>query len=211
MSGNFLDRKNWTRSLTIIMIVAVVAVVIGCMVKGDTDKKNRLYFKSSAGSVLFDHDKHSLSSESCAQCHHDLYDAAQATACGECHDDEVDPEEFSHSELKEIHVRDCAKCHEQTKENDELISCRSCHPGLQESDKKTVSCMECHDDDSFSPDLMNHDEYMEIEDHSCLGCHTPKSISDAYHTNCSSCHLETSPERFTQTDGEVKCGACHLR
>lgn len=210
MNGNFRDRRNWTRSLTMVVIVAVVAVVIGCMVDKKADKTDRFYLKSAAGAVLFDHEKHSQATESCAQCHHDLYGAEQAILCAECHDEELDSNEFDHSELKEIHNRNCSKCHDVIAEEDQIVSCRTCHPGLQEGEQNTVSCTECHDD-GYSPDMMQHDEYMEMEEHSCLGCHTPKSVSEAYHTNCSHCHLETSPERFTQAGGDVNCGACHLR
>lgn len=210
MSGNIRDRRNWTRSLTIVMIVAVVAIVIGCMVDADSGKTNRLYLKSSAGAVLFDHEKHSQDAESCSLCHHDLYGAEQVVTCVECHEEEVDASEFDHSELKDIHSRDCSTCHEQSVEDDQAVSCRTCHPGVQENDKNTVGCIECHDD-SYSPDMMQHDEYMEMEEHTCLGCHAPKSVSEAYHTNCSHCHLKNAPERFSSADGKVQCGACHLR
>ncbi len=210
MSGNNRGRRNWTRSLTIIMIVAVIAVIIGCVVDPKTNTTDRLFLKSSAGPVLFDHGKHSQAAESCAQCHHDLYAAAQATACNECHDDERRASTFSHKELKELHSRDCSKCHQQSAGAVQPTSCRTCHPTLQQSEKNTASCSQCHDD-SYSPDMMKHDEYLEIEDHTCLGCHAPKSVSDAYHTNCSNCHLETARQRFAQADGKVQCGACHLR
>ncbi len=210
MSGNNQSRKNWTKSLTIMMAIAVVGAVIGCMADKKAVNTDRLYFENSAGAVLFDHGKHNDSVESCAQCHHDLYSAAQATSCQECHDDDIVADEFKHAELKEIHSRDCAKCHEVVDEQAQAASCRECHPGMQPSETQTNSCTECHDD-SFTPDMLEHDEYLEVEDHSCLGCHTPQAVSQAYHTNCTSCHLETLPDRFTTAGGDVSCGACHLR
>jgi hypothetical protein len=168
MSGNIRDRRNWTRSLTVVMIVAVAAVVIGCMVDVEAEKTDRLYLKNTAGAVLFDHGTHSQSADSCVQCHHNVEAETEAA------------------------------------------SCRECHPGIQPSETNTVACIECHDD-SYSPDMMEHEEYLEMEEHSCLGCHTPRSVSNAYHKNCSDCHLENSRERFTKANGELLCGACHLR
>lgn len=210
MSGSIQGRQNWTRSLTVVVIAAVIAVAIGFMVDVKANKTDRLYFNNSGGAVLFDHGKHSQSAESCAKCHHDLYSAAQATLCAECHDDELEAADFSHNELKDAHSQDCSRCHEQTKESDQATSCRECHPGMQQSETFTVNCTECHDD-GYSPEMLTHDEYQEMDEHSCLGCHTPRAVSEAYHTNCSNCHLETAREKFTLAGGEVRCGACHLQ
>ena len=210
MSGSIRDRRNWTRSLTVVIVVAAAAVVISNMVGANSDKVNRLYLKNSAGAVLFDHEKHSQSAESCAQCHHDLYGAEQITTCAECHDEGVVASEFNHVELKEIHSRECSTCHEQTGEEDQAVSCRTCHPGMQEADNNTVGCIECHDE-TYLPEMMSHDEYTEMEEHTCLGCHTPKSVSEVFHLDCSQCHQETVPQRFSQADGAVQCGSCHLR
>ncbi|TKB27539.1 hypothetical protein FCL47_05225 [Desulfopila sp. IMCC35006] len=168
MSGNIRGRKNWTRSLTVAVIIAICAVVIGCMVKGKTNKTDRLYFKNTAGAVLFDHGAHGQLADSCVTCHHNI------------------------------------------KTENEAGSCRECHPGVQASETKTLACITCHDD-SYTSDMMEHEEYLEIEDHSCLGCHTPISVSSAYHKNCSDCHLKNSPEKFTTANGELLCAACHLR
>lgn len=209
MSGNVRDRRNWTRSLTIVMIVAITGAVIGCLADGKKAETNRIFLKSTAGAVLFDHGKHGQSADSCIQCHHDLYSAAQATACIACHDEGVSPDDFDHANLKEIHSNDCFRCH-QPKADAKAASCRECHPGTQPSQTVTASCNECHDD-SFTPEMLTHDEYLDVEDHTCLGCHAPRSVSEAYHTNCTSCHLEKSPARFAGTDGKAVCGACHLR
>lgn len=210
MSGNNLVRRNWTISMTVALLVAVASVVIGYMTGSETVATDRLYLKSTAGNVLFDHGKHNETVESCAACHHDLFGAAQATSCEDCHGDEVEPADFEHASLKEIHGRDCITCHEQKGDDDQAISCRSCHPGIQESEERTVSCTNCHDD-SYETDMMEHDEFQEIEDHSCLGCHKPASRSEAYHTSCTSCHLREAPDRFANNDGSVMCSACHLR
>lgn len=209
MSGNIQGRRNWTLSMTVALLVAVAAAVIGCMTRNDEVVTDRLYLKSTAGNVLFDHGTHSDTTDSCAACHHDLYGAAQAVSCENCHDD-VEPADFEHAELKEFHTQDCATCHEQTADEDQATSCRNCHPGFQESEARTVSCNDCHDDD-YEPEIMEHDEYLEIDDHSCLGCHTPGSISEAFHASCTNCHLEAAPDRFAHADGSVMCSGCHLR
>lgn len=164
MSGNILDRQNWTRSLTVVMIVAAVAVFIGYLVDVKAVVKDRVYLQNTAGAVLFDHEMHSQITESCVECHH----------------------------------------------NNQTVSCRDCHSDVPSNENESVTCEACHDD-GYSPEMLEHDEYLEIEEHTCLGCHSPRSVSDAYHTNCTNCHLETAPERFTKADGDVLCGACHLR
>ena len=210
MSGKKQGRPNWTRSMTVAICAGLAAVVFGYLGGSETVATDRYFFDSTAGAVLFDHGDHRDEADTCVTCHHTLYGAAQATSCEECHDDEVEPSEFEHGELKEFHGRDCSACHEQVAEDDEAASCRQCHPTVQEREERGIGCTECHDDD-YEPEMMGHDEYLEIEDHTCLGCHAPSSISEAYHTNCTDCHLETATERFTNDDGTVNCSGCHLR
>lgn len=209
MSGNHRGRRNWTHSMTVAVLVAAAAAVVGYMSGDAAGKADRKYLQSTAGSVLFDHGGHNEAVEACVQCHHDLLGSAVATSCDECHDEDVEADDYEHAELKEIHGRQCSQCHEQVKEDDKAVSCRSCHPGIQEESVRTVACSECHED--YTQDMMEHQEYQEVEDHSCVGCHAPASLSEAYHVNCTACHLESSPERFADPKGEVICGACHLR
>jgi len=196
--------------MTIALLVAVAAVVIGYMTASETVATDRFYLKNTAGNVLFDHGGHNETIESCATCHHSLYGAAQVTSCEDCHGDDVEAAEFEHASLKEIHGQDCSACHEQKDDDDQARSCRECHPYTQESEEPLVSCTECHDD-GYEPDMMPHDDYQETGDHSCLGCHNPNSISEVYHTNCTGCHLEAAPDNFANSDGSVMCSACHLR
>jgi hypothetical protein len=211
MSGNLPDRRNWTRSLTVVVVVAVAAVIGGYLIDSNAVETDRKYLRATAGPVLFDHGAHqSEYVASCATCHHPLFAAAQAVSCADCHDDGRDKDDLDHDSLKELHNQDCSQCHEQQAGDEQASSCRQCHPTLQQEEADTVGCASCHDD-SYTPEIMSHDEYLEIEEHSCLGCHAPRSLADAYHTTCSNCHLDTSPERFAQADGEVSCGACHLR
>jgi len=211
MSGNIQNRRNWTGSLTIVIVIASIGALIGCFANlNDKKKVDRAYFQNSAGAVLFDHAKHKSLSDSCITCHHDLYGAAQAASCTDCHDDDYLASDFDHTELKEYHINDCSKCHKQTHDDKYAASCRQCHPAAQSENSVTKTCAGCHDD-SYLPDMMEHDEYTEVTAHTCIGCHSPQSVSEAYHTNCSNCHLKTLPDRFSTNDGDVSCGACHLR
>ncbi len=211
MSGKNQKRKNWTISLTAALAAAAAAAVVGCMTTGGGEvATDRVYIRSTAGSVLFDHGKHNGAIDACTACHHDLLGAA-VKSCETCHEDEeMQAADFDHAELKEIHSRNCAGCHEQIGEEDQIASCRSCHAKTQDAEGRTVSCSSCHEDEEITPELMAHDEYLEIEDHSCLGCHTPSTISEASHTHCTTCHLAEAPKRFALADGSVNCGACHL-
>jgi len=171
---------------------------------------DRLYLKSSAGPVLFDHSKHSNLVGTCATCHHDLLSSQLATTCSECHDDDVEPDDYDHAELKDIHSGECLTCHDQSQDDDQSMSCRNCHLTTTENTVGFNGCQSCHDDD-YTADMMDHEEYIEVEDHTCDGCHTPKKISETYHDNCTPCHLESAPQRFGDSEGKTVCGACHLR
>lgn len=210
MNGSSRKRPNWTFSITIALVLAASAAVIGSLREVESSDVDRLYLRSTAGPVLFDHGRHQENVGDCVSCHHDLLSAAQAVACGECHDDDMQAEDFDHPELREYHGGECVKCHEQNRDDEEAVSCRSCH--LPSSAQKTgfLGCSDCHDDD-YTPDMMDHGEYEEIEEHTCDGCHAPESISETYHANCTPCHLESSPQRFGDVDGKAVCGACHLR
>lgn len=210
MSGNINNRRNWTRSLTAVLLLALTAAVIGCLADSRQAAHDRVYLRNTAGPVLFDHTLHSTSVESCGACHHPLFSAVQSKQCAECHDEGFAPDDVNHESLIAIHNRNCAACHEESAELDNVASCRNCHSATQQAETPTKSCTECHDD-SYTPDIMEHDEYLQVEEHSCLGCHAPRTLSEAYHTSCTGCHLEMAPKRFTKPGGEIACGACHLR
>lgn len=210
MSGSRKDRPNWTLSVTVALLAAIVAAATGIFVDKKPAAAERFYLSSSAGSVLFDHTRHQETTDSCGACHHDLLGSGGEISCSECHGDEVEPEDYEHEELKEFHGNDCLNCHQQSREDAEAVSCRSCHPAVQNEEPGMVACAACHDDE-YEPGMLEHQEYLEIEDHSCLGCHQPESVSEAYHNGCFSCHTKASPERFLNADSTVKCGGCHLR
>jgi len=196
--------------MTIAVLVAVAAAAIGIVTNKEPAAAERFYLRNSAGSVLFDHNGHQDMVDSCAACHHELLSSEPGISCSECHGDDVDAADFEHGELKEYHSGNCLNCHEQDKDDTEATTCRSCHSAVQDDEPGVVSCATCHDDD-YDADMLAHQEYLEIEDHSCLGCHAPESISEAYHAGCFTCHSEESPERFVNSDSTINCGGCHLR
>ncbi len=210
MNGNNKGRKNWTLSMTIVVVIAAAAAVIGCIGGPHTSNADRVYLNSSAGAVLFDHGAHQDNIDACATCHHDLYTGKLATTCTDCHDESMKAEDFKHAELKDFHQRDCSRCHEASEPQTQPSSCRDCHAKKQESEVRTETCQQCHDD-SFEPGMMAHNDYLQVEDHSCLGCHNPVTVSEAYHTNCTGCHRTIAPEKFVDEKDAPVCRACHLR
>ncbi|THB70015.1 MAG: hypothetical protein D6B25_20680 [Desulfobulbaceae bacterium] len=210
MNGNVPGRQNWTRSLTVLLLIAAVATIAGYLMHVEADAKGRFYLTSSAGSVLFDHTEHSQILDSCAQCHHEQYSAEFIFGCIDCHDDDLSPETFAHEELITLHDRSCDKCHPSNAEQTSPSSCRQCHPAVQAEEKQSPVCLECHDED-YTPGMVSHDELVEIEAHQCGDCHASRSISEAYHSNCIPCHLKSAPQKFAQEDGTIVCGTCHLR
>ena len=209
MNGNTPNRSNWSKPLTFVTVLSVVAVIIGYLAGGGTEIEGRLFFQNSAGGVLFDHNMHSDTAETCAHCHHELLKAEQSVVCSECHDEDLAADDFSHSELKEIHGQDCSRCHLQD-DDKEPASCRECHVEAPQEENTPSDCSRCHDDD-YTPDMVSHDEYLEVAEHDCLGCHSPASVSETYHQTCTNCHLESAPNRFGADEGGALCGACHLR
>ncbi len=207
MSGNLPDRQNWTPALTVVLLLAIAAAAVGYMVDGNATGTDRLYLQNTAGPVLFDHAAHSQQAESCAVCHHPLYSAAEAVSCAECHGERPETDQADHRRIQEMHGGDCSLCHQETQ--GEASSCRQCHPSRQEEETSTVACTTCHDD-GYSAEMLSHDEYQDIAEHSCLGCHAPQALADIYHSNCSGCHLQQAPQRFSQAGDEVRCGACHV-
>ena len=210
MNGNIPNRRNWSRPLTFVAVLSLISVIIGYLADGGAEITDRRYFRNSGGPVLFDHGSHAAAANSCARCHHELFKADLAVACSQCHEEGMAAEEFSHSELKEFHGRDCSKCHSWDEEKVPTASCRECHLKAPQEENTPTNCQKCHEDD-YTPGMISHDEYLDVEDHQCLGCHSPGSVSQTYHLSCTSCHLESAPDRFAKPDGGELCGACHLR
>lgn len=117
---------------------------------------------------------------------------------------------FTHTAHQDL-CDDCEDCHhELTQGADEATSCRNCHP-VEASDEPTfLGCLDCHDDPDYTPDMAEHEDLVDLEDHDCEGCHSARSVSEAYHKNCGDCHQIKAPGRFAGEDGESLCSACHL-
>ncbi len=111
MSGNMQNRRNWTRSLSAVITVAVIGAVIGCLADDGVIETDRVYLQNTAGAVLFDHQAHKDSADSCVQCHHnldqqggdDLDDELQAASCRESH---------PRTQQSEKQTQSCTVCHE---------------------------------------------------------------------------------------------------
>jgi hypothetical protein len=103
-------------------------------------------------------------------------------------------------------------------------ACITCHHDLVKS--TAVDCSACHDDPDYVPEEFEHDELVEIEDHSCDGCHDlrpdeeaascrdchdPETISEIYHNTCTACHRQQAAERFIDDQDQAKCKECHLK
>lgn len=204
MSG----KRKKTITLIILTIVCFLVGSATYYFEESPQNTDRYYIDNSGGAVLFEHGVHGDQSESCADCHHPLFSVTDMTSCSECHDEDVLAEDFSHKEMIEIEDHNCSFCH-PVNEDVQPQSCGSCHPKLQEESEAVINCMECHDD-SYTADLLTHDEMQEIEDHTCEGCHNAKSLSDSYHKQCNGCHAKENEELFIDSEGKTKCSACHL-
>ncbi len=202
-------RKQSHRILIVVTAICLITGIISSYFSGTAVSGERYYLSNSGGAVLFNHAQHVSDSESCADCHHTLYTVSDMTQCTDCHDEGFSAEDFTHQELNEIEGHRCSFCHMVDKART-AMSCRKCHMKIQESAITTHTCAECHDD-SYTQELMSHDEYQEIEGHTCEGCHQASSLSDVYHGQCSSCHIREQEDRFTDNEGQVRCNACHLK
>jgi len=207
MNGKYYN-KNLSPSLIIIVIITGVIGIAGYCIKSEPSTNNNFYIQNSSGAVLFEHQQHIELTEGCEVCHHELVLSDDRTNCSECHDNDYSSEDFFHDELTSISDHTCSYCH-QVSEYADIQSCRSCHLAENESDG-LVSCLECHDDD-YDQDLITHDEMQEIHEYDCGGCHNIQAIGNIYHEYCSECHTNEKPQKFTNTDGSIRCQNCHLK
>ena len=106
-------------------VVMVVCFLVGVVCYGaysgiSPDEPVRIMFKSTAGSILFDHKGHLSESGygiDCGLCHHE--DEDDPASCSDCHDGDSD-------------VNRADAFHGQ---------CKGCH---EEEDAGPVQCSECH-------------------------------------------------------------------
>lgn len=157
--------KGRTIPLAICVAGMLIAGCIGYLWADPGDNNDRVYLRSSGGSVLFAHAAHAALVDGCIDCHHDLAGDV-VTECADCHDDSYTPDLLDHDELLEIEDHECAGCHEIV------------------ADEDAISCRECHE---------------------------ASEIAGIYHTQCNTCHLDVSPEQFAGDDGAARCNACHLK
>jgi len=107
---------------------------------------------------------------------------------------------------------DCGDCHHELDQaSEEPHVCGSCHPAEPGEGDRFLGCQECHDDPEYTPDMVEHLDLIELEDHDCEGCHSARTLTEAFHAQCGNCHLELAPERFADAEGNSRCEACHLK
>jgi hypothetical protein len=88
----------------------------------------RMMFRTTAGSVLFDHQTHSSPKGyglSCGDCHHTLSEGEyeNAEACSACHDPDEGTEDTP--KLEDAFHRQCIGCHQQFGAGP--VECAQCH------------------------------------------------------------------------------------
>ncbi|MBU8871673.1 MAG: cytochrome c family protein [Gemmatimonadales bacterium] len=92
--------------------------------------------------------------------------------------------------------------HAAHQEQDAL--CVTCHHELIQG--QAYDCSECHDDPEYVHGAFDHEELLEIEDHSCIDCHLLQPDTAA--RSCRACHPLTAGE--TVVAGNIgDCQQCH--
>ena len=110
--------------LTIVLFVVGIVCYAAFPLKAP-EEPVRIMFKSTAGSILFDHKVHASTSGygiACVDCHHNLEDEGEKpAACGDCHEiDSEDPVKRSDA----FHTQ-CQGCHEDSGAGP--VDCSACH------------------------------------------------------------------------------------
>ena len=203
--------KNEAVSLILLTAFAGITGVVGYLSEDAIPETNRsrLYMPNRGGAVLFEHEAHIPRAESCQTCHHDALSANSLRACSVCHGELYEDEAFGHDDLKEILEHTCDTCH-LIKQSAPIQSCRICHPVVQEANERILPCSECHDE-TYTGDMLTHDEMQDIEAHDCDSCHVARAVGDIHHAACNRCHLRTDPEKFSDAQGKPLCYMCHLK
>lgn len=205
-----MNGKNNKNILIIILVTVSFIVGFGSyFMQTPGIQTDRYYFQSSAGAVVFEHQKHADNVENCADCHHAMLKSEETIPCSDCHDDDFNQSDFEHADMKEIEAHTCTTCH-QVNELAKSQNCRNCHNTQYEEKQDVVLCKECHEE-AFEEDLLTHDELQELEGHSCDGCHCSRAIGNIYHEQCSACHIMENEKKFTTEEGKISCKACHLK
>ena len=121
---------NKARTVVYVMgaLLLVIGIVCYAAIPDDrTEEPVRIFYKSTAGAVLFDHKVHAGEDGYgflCLDCHHDIEEEGETpSACIECHETDSDDE----SVLKRsdaFHVQ-CIECHEE--DGTAPTACTDCH------------------------------------------------------------------------------------
>ena len=108
----------------------------------------RMMFHTNAGSVLFQHELHTVPSGygvSCNDCHHHPQeDESAVRACGDCHGNEEGVSEAALQVCVECHDQDEVEDSEMLKRSDAIHEqCGGCHKAYGDGPAKE-DCSQCH-------------------------------------------------------------------
>ena len=121
---------NKARVMVYVMGALLLVIGIVCYAAIPDDRTGdpvRIFYKSTAGAVLFDHQVHAGEDGygfSCMDCHHDLEEEGDTpSACIECH--ETDSEDESVLKRSDAFHVQCIECHEE--DGTAPTVCTDCH------------------------------------------------------------------------------------
>jgi hypothetical protein len=113
------SKNETTLAFALAAILLVVGVVCYAGFPQETpEEPMRMMFKTTAGSVLFDHKTH-MADFACDDCHHEQQEDTMSCSGEDCHGPESDP-----TIGDAIHMR-CKGCHEDMGAGP--VECAQCH------------------------------------------------------------------------------------
>ena len=117
------SRNQTTLALALMAILLVVGVVCYAgFAREAPEQPLRIMFKTTAGSVLFDHKTHLAEGGyglACDDCHHEVQDDTMSCSGEDCHGPDSDPK------LSDAMHMNCKGCHEDNGAGP--VQCSACH------------------------------------------------------------------------------------
>lgn len=117
------SKKETTLALALMAILLVVGVVCYAGFPQEAPEEPlRMMFKTTAGSILFDHNTHTGDSGyglACDDCHHEEQDETMSCSGEDCHGPDSDPKRGD-----AFHMN-CKGCHEDGEAGP--VECAQCH------------------------------------------------------------------------------------
>jgi hypothetical protein len=183
-----MDRnKRAARVLLFGLAIAVLGLLGYLLTHSEAQSPGRIYYDSTGGGVLFDHEKHAAMDTDCAYCHHEMLGEEVALDCTVCHHLEA----FAMVEWED---EDQGDLHAEFAEESESADCLACHEhdaiNSPVAPAHASSCAECHEPD----------HPMILAGHSCSACHEAGGSDELM--ACGACHGTGEGEAPT-------CASCH--